>query len=99
MKYLIVAETTLTNPSWVEAYLLNVTPLLARFGGRYLTRSGNTELLEGESQAQYTLVAEFPSKANALAFYESDEYHPYKTARQRGSFGTFTLVPVENTTA
>ncbi len=55
-------------------------------------------MLEGDNQPQYSLVAEFPSKEQALAFYESSEYAPFKGSRQAGSSGKFLLVPVENGT-
>jgi len=39
MKYLIVVETNISNPSWVNEYLEKVTPLVIFHGGNYLTRT------------------------------------------------------------
>ncbi|MGB0936739.1 MAG: DUF1330 domain-containing protein [Colwellia sp.] len=99
MKHLLIVETKITDPSWVQEYLVNVTPLLAKYSGKYLTRSSNIEVLEGNNKPQYSLVAEFTSKDNALAFYTSEEYAPYKAARQNGSSSKFLLIPIENETA
>ncbi|WP_233080547.1 DUF1330 domain-containing protein [Rheinheimera soli] len=99
MSYLLIVETNMTNPSWVHDYLNNVTPLVSQFGGNYLTRSSAIELLEGENKPQFSLVAQFSSKEDALSFYHSEEYKPFKQARQSGSVSKFLLVPVENATA
>ncbi|MGI5310817.1 DUF1330 domain-containing protein [Rheinheimera sp. WS51] len=99
MSYLFIVETNITDPSWVNEYLLKVTPLVSRFGGKYLTRSSAIELLEGTEKPQFSLVAQFPSKEDALGFYNSEEYKPFKQARQSGSASKFLLVPVENATA
>lgn len=96
MEHLIVVETNITDPSWVKDYLANVTPLVVAYGGSYITRSSAIELLEGDEKPQYFLVAKFPSKEVALAFYHSEAYAPFKTSRQKGSQSRFLLVPVEN---
>lgn len=98
MKYLIIVETNITDPSWVQDYLVNVTPIVLSHGGNYLTRSSNIELLEGNDKPQYSLVAEFPSKDSAMKFYNSDEYEPFKSSRKSGSKSKFLLVPIENGT-
>lgn len=99
MSYLLIVETNITEPSWINDYLKNVTPLISEFGGKYLTRTSTIELLEGTDKPQFSLVAQFPAKENALSFYNSVEYQPFKQARQAGSLSKFILVPVENTTA
>lgn len=98
MKHLAIIETNITNPSWIETYVKQVTPMLAGYGGRYLTRSSAIELLEGSAKPHFSVVAEFPSKEAALHFYHSEEYAPYKTARLNGSTSKFMLVAVENNT-
>ena len=99
MNYVFIVETNVTGPAWINDYLVQVTPLLTAFGGGYLTRSSAIEILEGTDKPQFSLVAQFPSKDQALGFYHSDEYKPFKQARQSGSVSKFLLVPVENTTA
>lgn len=96
MKTLAVIETNVTDPSWIEEYTNKVTPMLLQFGGKYITRSSNIELVEGADKPQFSVVAEFPSKEIAIAFYNSEEYAPYKKARLSGSVSKFLLVSVEN---
>ncbi len=96
MKYLAIIGTNITDPSWIENYVDNVTPLLLKCGGKYLTRTDKIELIEGNEKPQFQVVTEFPSRQVALEFYNSDAYAPYKAARLQGSDSTFILVPVEN---
>jgi uncharacterized protein (DUF1330 family) len=47
MKVYSVAELDVTDPSWVGNYVKQVTPMVERFGGRYLARTANVEKFEG----------------------------------------------------
>lgn len=96
MRYLAIIGTDVTDPNWTNDYIEKVTPMVIACGGKYLTRTDNVELIEGESKPEFSVVAEFPSREIALAFYHSDEYAPYKSARLAGSVSTFILVPIEN---
>lgn len=97
MEHLIIVEADITDPGWVREYLAKVTPIVISYGGSYITRSSAVELLEGDRRPQYVLVAKFPSKDSALAFYHSEAYASYKAARQNGSSSNFLLVPMGNT--
>jgi uncharacterized protein (DUF1330 family) len=97
MKHLIVVESKVKNPRWIPEYFKNVIPLVSKFGGKYLTRTPSVELLEGGIEApQYSVIAEFPSKESALEFYNSEEYKPFKEARQAGADSKILLVGIEN---
>lgn len=97
MKYYAVAEIEITDRSWVSAYVKNVTPMVERYGGRYLARTPRIEKLEGERNIpQVFLIIEWPSKEAAEAFYHSDEYKPYLESRKQGSRGEFMLIAGED---
>jgi len=99
MKYYSVAEIEITDQSWVLAYVNNVTRLVERCGGRYLARTSRIEKLEGERKTpQIFLIIEWPSKDVAQAFYESDEYRPYRQSRLEGAKNEFLLVAGEDMT-
>jgi len=70
-----------------------------RHGGRYLARTSRAEKLEGQREpAQVFLLVEWPSREAAMAFYESDEYRPYRESRIAGSLNEFVLVAGEDAT-
>ena len=43
MKYYAVAEMDVTDPRWIRDYVANVTGMVERRGGRYLSRSAQIE--------------------------------------------------------
>ena len=97
MKYYAIAEIDITDRSWVLEYVRNVTPLVEAKGGRYLSRTSQIEKLEGERRIpQIFLIIEWPSREAAVAFYESEEYRPYRQKRLEGSKGEFILVAGED---
>ena len=97
MKHYAVAQLDITDPAWVRAYVAEVTPMVERYGGRYLARTTNLEQLEGEGDPpQLSLLIEWPSREAALAFYESDEYRPHREARRAGARNAFLLVAGED---
>jgi uncharacterized protein (DUF1330 family) len=99
MKHYAVAEIEVTDPDWVAEYVARVTELVEARGGRYLARTPRSERLEGErTPPQIFLIIEWPSREAALAFYDSDEYRPYREERLRGARGEFTLVAAEDVT-
>jgi uncharacterized protein (DUF1330 family) len=99
MKYYAVAEIEITDQSWVPAYVKNVTRLVEQRGGRYLARTSRIEKLEGEREVPpIFLIIEWPSKDVAKAFYECDEYRPYRQSRSEGARNEFLLVAGEDMT-
>ena len=99
MKYYAVAEIEVTDRSWVREYVADVTPLVERYGGRYLARTSNVETLEGQRRTPPLVVLiEWPSREAARAFYESEEYRPYRELRLAGARNEFVLVAGEDMT-
>jgi uncharacterized protein (DUF1330 family) len=97
MKYYAIAEVEVTDPSWVPAYLKDVTRMVEEHGGEYLVRTSNVVQLEGERKSsQVIVVIEWPSKEAAQAFYESEEYRPYLKSRLAGARNRMLLVAGED---
>ncbi|MGA2452240.1 MAG: DUF1330 domain-containing protein [Solirubrobacteraceae bacterium] len=97
MKYYAVAEMDVTDPSWIRDYVANVTGMVERRGGRYLSRTATIEKVEGErARPQVIVLIEWPSKEVAEEFYESEEYRPYREARGQGARNEFLLVAGED---
>jgi uncharacterized protein (DUF1330 family) len=99
VKYYSVAEMEVTDRSWVAEYVKNVTKIVEQRGGRYLARTSRVEKVEGERKLpQVLLIIEWPSQETARAFYESEEYRPYREARIAGAKNEFLLVAGEDVT-
>lgn len=93
MSVYLIADIKVTDDGWVREYAANVHKLVAKHGGRYLSRSGNIETLEG-SEKDSTLIAilEFPTREALTDFAADPEYAPFGEARQSGSVSNFHVI-------
>ncbi|MEP3277223.1 MAG: DUF1330 domain-containing protein [Stappiaceae bacterium] len=93
MTVYLIAEIKVTDDGWVPEYAANVHNLVKKHGGKYLSRSGNVETLEG-AEKDCTLIAilEFPSREALDAFAKDPAYAPYGKARQAGSISNFHVI-------
>ncbi len=89
----LIADVLLKDDKWVPEYAKHVHLIAEKHGGRYLSRSGNIDVLEGKP-LENTLIAliQFPDKEAAIAFANDPEYAPYSKARQEGSESRFQLI-------
>jgi uncharacterized protein (DUF1330 family) len=95
----MIGEVETTDQSWVPDYVQNVTGMVERWGGRYLARTPKAEKVEGERAGRGIMViVEWPSREAAMAFYESEEYRPYRQKRLAGAKNAFLLVAGEDVT-
>ncbi len=93
MSVFLIADIKVTDDGWVPEYANNVHKLVEKHGGKYLSRSGNIDTLEGSSK-ESTLIAilEFPTRAALDGFAADPEYAPYGQARQAGSISNFCVI-------
>jgi len=93
MTVYLIADVKITDDSWVPDYAANVHDIVAKHGGKYLSRSGNITTIEGEG-LDTTLIAliQFPSMEALQAFAADPEYAPYGEARQKGSVSRFHVI-------
>jgi uncharacterized protein (DUF1330 family) len=93
MTVYLIADVKITDDSWVPEYTANVHDIVAKHGGKYLSRSGNITTIEGEG-LDTTLIAliQFPSMEALQAFAADPEYAPYGEARQKGSISRFHVI-------
>jgi uncharacterized protein (DUF1330 family) len=88
----LIAEIAVKDPATYEGYKAAVAPLIAEFGGRYLTRGGESEAVEGDEVNGRVIVLEFPSLAVARAFLNSDVYRPVAAIRLKSATSRLILV-------
>ncbi len=88
----VIGEVQISDQEGYRAYAAATTPILQKFGGRYLARAGQTVSLEGAPPAGRVVVIEFPSLAAAKAFHESAEYKAIADIRHRTSSGRAFIV-------
>ena len=70
-----------TNSDPYKEYIQKVKPIAEKFGGEYVVRGGNNQVVEGSWQYSRNVVIKFPSYEKALEWYNSKEYQPIKQIR------------------
>jgi uncharacterized protein (DUF1330 family) len=93
MKGYIIAQIEVHDPEQYADYRAAVPATIEAYGGRFLVRGGEAEVLEGDWQPSRIVVLEFDSPEQARAWYESEEYREPMALRQRTSKGSLVLVP------
>ncbi len=88
----ILVDLEVTDPAGFEDYRQQVPATLARYGGRYIVRGGQSETLEGSWTPKRVVVLEFPDRAAAKAWWSSQEYAALKALRQRSARTELILV-------
>jgi uncharacterized protein (DUF1330 family) len=90
--YVIVERLTTTGPESLQQQYGKVSrDIVAKFGGRYLARSQQNILLEGEGTAPCCMaILSFPSVEAAKSWFDSPENQDAAKIRRSGA--TFRIV-------
>jgi uncharacterized protein (DUF1330 family) len=88
----VIAEIEVTDPASFDEYRKGVPATIASYGGRYLARGGALESLEGGWAPKRMVLLEFPSLAQAKAWYGSSEYRDLLAMRLRSTRSKAVLI-------
>ena len=92
MPAFVIANVTIVDPVRYEDYKRMVPATLVPFGGRFVIRGGNPEVLEGDWRPSRLVLLEFPSVERARAWWNSPEYAEARALRQATSKGTLIIL-------
>lgn len=88
----VIANINIEDPVRYEDYKRMVPGTLAAFGGRFIARGGNVEVLEGTWRPERLVLIEFPSLERARSWWLSQEYAEARALRQATSTGTLLIL-------
>jgi len=88
----VVVDIEVLEPVEYEEYKKLAAPTVTAYGGRYVARGGAAEVLEGDWTPNRLVVLEFPTLAQAQAWWSSPEYSAAKAIRQRTAGTNMVLV-------
>jgi uncharacterized protein (DUF1330 family) len=88
----IIARVNVTDPEKYKDYTAVTPGLIAKYGGRFIVRGGETVTLEGPAETGRVVVIEFDSLDQAKSFYESDDYQAAIGLRVAASTGQLIAV-------
>lgn len=93
MPVFLIADVKVTDDAWIPDYAAKVHDIAAKHGGKYLSRSGNIETIEGQG-LDTTLIAliQFPTREALNDFVQDPDYAPFARARQEGSISRFHVI-------
>jgi len=82
--YMIFIEDGITDQSEIDEYKKLVPATSVGSNMKKLAAYGNIETLEG-SEALGTVLLEFPTRQDAIDWYDSEEYKKVRIHRQKGA--------------
>ena len=86
-----IAHITIHDLEGFKAYPPESTRIVGEHGGRFLSRGGKAQLLEGELRDRHVIV-EFDNFDAALGCYNSPEYVRAREVRWRYSTGDIIII-------
>lgn len=93
MSAYLVVDTRIGNTEEYEKYKKLAKPIAEQYGGVYLARGGQLDILESDLWSPTRIVIiEFPDRQSAQAFVDSDEYAPVKPIRQNNAKCTMFII-------
>ena len=90
-----VARSKVNDSEQYKKYGALATPIIAKFGGKFLARGGKFKILEGPEKFQRFVVIEFPSIEMAVSCHESPEYLEAATHRKKDDASELEVFIVE----
>ena len=88
----VIARFDVKDWDKFREYGKNAPRTVAKFGGRFIARGGETLTLEGPQEPYRVVIIEFPSLDQAKAHYNSPEYAEIKKLREGASEARFVAI-------
>jgi len=89
----VVVDVDIHNTEQYEIYKQKVVPIVTSFGGEYLARGGNMDIInDGLWRPTRMVLLKFPSASIAREFMDSEAYAPVRRMREDHSTGTLVIL-------
>lgn len=92
MAVYIVSRVDISDPERMAGYMTAAPATVEAFGGKYIVRTGNIEVIEGDQTCDRVVVLEFPTREQALAWYNSQDYRPLRDVRWQAANASIMLL-------
>ena len=92
MSAYLIAQVNIINEELYKEYKKRASPIVEKYGGKFLTRGGKFEIVLGQWNYKRTVIIEFPSYEEAINWYSSDEYKPVRKIREDNSEGNAIII-------
>ena len=88
----VIADIDVTDPVAYQEYVKLTPAIIAKYGGKFLVRGGEAEVVEGTWTPNRVVVLEFESLERAKEFYHSEEYRPVMEIRHKSAVSNLVIV-------
>ncbi|MCG8427554.1 MAG: DUF1330 domain-containing protein, partial [Chromatiales bacterium] len=78
----IVARVEVDDPALLKEYMASTPPIIKKYGGKFIARGIPAVTFEGPEESRRVVIIEFPSLADAEAYYHSAEYSEARKLRE-----------------
>ena len=85
MSAYVIVEIDVQDPVEYEDYKKQAAATVFKYGGKYIVRGGQHQVLEGDWRPNRLVVLEFESVEAAQRWYASPEYAEAKKHRERSA--------------
>jgi uncharacterized protein (DUF1330 family) len=87
-----IGEHDIGDEPAFAAYRKETMPFIEKRGGRYLTKAGSHEMLEGKKKPSRVVIVAFPSKQAIKDWYNDPGYRPLIAKRPAAARSTMIAV-------
>ncbi len=91
----IIVDIEITDPENYETVKKLTPPIVARYGGKYLSRGGMTEVIEGDWHPKRLVIIEFKDSQQAKNWLDSPEFAPIRELRAKTTITRMVLTESE----
>jgi uncharacterized protein (DUF1330 family) len=88
----VVADIKITDPELYAQYRELAPPIVSSFGGEYVVRGGEKDILEGTCSTNLVVIVKFESRARARQWLDSDEYREVRKIRHKSTISRMFVV-------
>ena len=89
----VIFDVVSVHPEQMTGYREKAISSLEAFGGKFIARSSDIDVREGDWHPKRVLIIEFPSMADAQGWYESPEYQEVLPIRLKANRDKMIIVP------
>ena len=87
-----IFNLNVNNPENYKEYVSKVKSVVEKFGGEYLVRGGEMNIIEGDWPNERNIVIKFPSREKAMEWYNSEEDKPIRQIRHDNAVSNSVIV-------
>jgi len=90
-KAYVIVDVEVSDPDLYEEYKQLSTATAQQYGGRFLVRGGEVDVVEGDWRPHRLVVLEFDDEDAARRWYDSPEYTEARAVRHRAARSSLVL--------